>query len=64
MVRQSQEWLIELIMLEPEFSRFVEMLNSDNLDKTMELVISQTSKLKGYIEKSKNSSLGGDPSAK
>ena len=49
---------------EPEFSRFVEMLNSDNLDKTMELVISQTSKLKGYIEKSKNSSLGGDPSAK
>jgi len=49
---------------EPEFSRFVEMLNSDNLDETMDLVISQTSKMKGYIEKSKNSSLGGDPSAK
>lgn len=49
---------------EAEFDKFVEILNSDDLDKTMDLLVKQTAKFKEYVKKSEESSLGGDPSAK
>ena len=49
---------------EPEFQKFVETLNSGDLEKTMDLIVHQSEKLSEYIQKAKETSFGGDPNAK